>query len=328
MPFPLNIYFLAFAGAGATTLLTVPWWRVWCQRTGLLDEPGQPGDRKTHDRSVPLAGGLAILTGLLLPLGLAWLARRLDWFDAPTKERLIYGLQQRSTQLLALLGGALGMTCLGWLDDRFELRPRTKFAGQFAIGLLIAAAGIRITLFVPSVAFSYLITVLWVLTVTNAFNFTDNMNGLCPGLAAIASLLLGFLSVAHDHYLVASLAFLVGGATLGFLPYNFPRASVFLGDAGSHLLGFLLAVLTILSHFYSPKHPQPLAVFSPLLILAVPLADLLWVVLLRLKQGKPIYVADNNHLSHHLVRRGLTKVQAVLLLWAVAIVVGSAAFLF
>jgi UDP-GlcNAc:undecaprenyl-phosphate GlcNAc-1-phosphate transferase len=193
--------------------------------------------------------------------------------------------------------------------------------------LLVAAIGIRITLFVPNVAFSYAVTVLWILTVTNAFNFTDNMNGLCAGLAAIASLLLGALSAAHDHYLVASFAFLAGGATLGFLPYNFPRASVFLGDAGSHLLGFLLAVLTILPHFYSPEHPRRLAVFSPLLILAVPLSDLVAVVWLRLKKGKPIYVGDDNHFSHRLVRLGLSKVQAVLLLWGIAAAVGGVAFL-
>jgi UDP-GlcNAc:undecaprenyl-phosphate GlcNAc-1-phosphate transferase len=324
MNFPLNLYLLAFSGACVTTLLTLPLWRAWSRRIGLLDEPDH---RKSHEVSVPLAGGLAILTGLLLPLGATWLARQLDWFEGPTRQRIEYGFERRAVQLLALLGGAVGMTVLGWLDDRFELRARAKFAGQLVIALLVAAAGIRITLFVPSVAFSYVITVLWILVVTNAFNFADNMNGLCAGLATSASLLLGAVSASHDHYLVASLAFLVGGATLGFLPYNFPRASVFLGDAGSHLLGFGLAVLSILPHFYSPAHPHRLAVFSPLLILAVPLADLLWVVMLRLRLGKPIYVGDNNHFSHHLIRRGLSKTQAVLLLWTVAVGAGLLVFL-
>lgn len=325
MSFPLNLYVLAFAGAGVTTLLAVPWWRAWCRRAGLLDEPGH---RKTHDKSIPLAGGLAIVTGLLLPLGAAWVARRLGWFDEPTNERMTYGFQKRSLQLIGLLGGALAMTFLGWLDDRVELRARAKFAGQLAIALLVAAVGIRITLFVPSVLLSYALTVGWILAVTNAFNFTDNMNGLCAGLAGTASLLLGLHSARHDYYLVASLAFLVGGATFGFLPYNFPRASVFLGDAGSHLLGFLLAVLTILPHFHSPRHPNPWAVFSPLLILAVPLADLLWVICLRLKAGQPVYVGDENHFSHHLVRRGLGKAQAVVLLWAIGLGAGILTFLF
>ena len=98
-----------------------------------------------------------------------------------------------------------------------------------------------------------------------------------------------------DQYLVASIAFLAAGALLGFLPYNFPRATVVLGDAGSHLIGFLLAVLAILPHFHSPKNPNALAVLIPLLVLAVPLIDLFWVVLLRWRLGQPFYVGDNNH---------------------------------
>jgi UDP-GlcNAc:undecaprenyl-phosphate GlcNAc-1-phosphate transferase len=266
------------------------------------------------------------LTGLLLPLAGVWLARQLNLFDAMTNERIAHGFQRRSPQLLAILGGALGMTLLGWLDDQFELRAKVKFAGQLLVAALVAAAGIRITLFVPSVAFSYFVTILWIVTVTNAFNFTDNMNGLCAGLGAIAALLLGLLSASHGHYLVAALAFLAAGATLGFLPYNFPRASVFLGDAGSHLLGFLLSVLTILPHFYSPKHPHALAVLSPLLILAVPLADLFGVVLLRLKRHQPFYVADNNHFSHRLVRLGLGHARTVSLLWLAAAAAGSVVF--
>ena len=121
---------------------------------------------------------------------------------------------------------------------------------------------------------------------------------------------------------MASLAFLCAGALLGFLPYNFPRASAFLGDAGSHLVGYLLAVLAILPHFYSVKHPRPFAVLSPLLILAVPLADLVWAVLLRWRAGKPFYVGDNNHLSHRLVRRGFTQIQAVVFVWTAALAIG------
>ena len=105
---------------------------------------------------------------------------------------------------------------------------------------------------------------------------------------------------------------------LGFLPYNFPRARAFLGDAGSHLVGYLLAVLAILPHFYTVRHPRRWAVLFPLLILAVPLADLVWVVLLRWRIGQPFYQGDTNHLSHRLVRRGLTRSQAVLAIWLAA----------
>ena len=218
------------------------------------------------------------------------------------------------------------MTTLGWLDDRHELRPALKFTGQFLVAGLVAAAGVRVTLFVPSLAFSYAITMLWILTVTNAFNFMDNMNGLCAGLAAIASLLTAGLAATQGQPMVAALAFLIAGAALGFLPWNFPRASAFLGDAGSHLLGYLLAVLMILPEFHSPQHPRAWSVLSPLLLLALPLADLVWVVLLRWRRGQPFYVGDTNHLSHRLVRRGLTRPQAVALIWALAAAIGSLAF--
>jgi UDP-GlcNAc:undecaprenyl-phosphate GlcNAc-1-phosphate transferase len=323
--FPLNIYLISIVGGTFTTLLTLPLWQSWCRRVGLVDDPGH---RKIHTQAIPLAGGLAVLTGILLPLTAAVVAVKCHLLNAQSADSLAYGLTQRASQLAALLGGAVAMTCLGALDDKHELRPALKFTGQFLIAAMVAAAGVRITLFVPSLVFSYAITILWILTVTNAFNFMDFMNGLCTGLGAIAALIIAIASARHEYHLVAALSFLVGGATLGFLPWNFPRASAFLGDAGSHLVGFLLSVLAILPHFYSEKHPHTLAVLSPLLILAIPLTDLAWVVLLRLRLGKPFYVGDTNHLSHRLVRAGLTNVQAVILIWIVAAGVGVLVFLF
>ncbi len=324
MNFPLNIYLLSALGAGMTTLVCLPIWRAWCRRIGLVDEPGH---RKIHEHPVPLAGGLAILTGLIVPLVGALAALKLNLLGIETTEKLIYGFEQRSTQLGAIFGGAIGMTLLGWLDDKFEFHPALKFAGQLLIAALVAAAGVRITLFVASPFFSYVVTILWILTVTNAFNFMDNMNGLCAGLAAIAALITGVISAGHEHYLVAAIAFLVFGAALGFLPCNFPRASAFLGDAGSHLLGYLLSVLTILPHFFTSEHPRALAVLSPLLILAVPLLDLAYVVVRRWLSGKQFYIGDTNHLSHRLVRLGLSRSGAVLLIWIIATLTGSLALL-
>ena len=219
------------------------------------------------------------------------------------------------------------MLWVGWLDDKRELRPRAKFAGQLLIAALVAASGARITLFVPSLIFSYAITILWILTVINAFNFMDNMNGLCAGLGAIGAYHFALIAAADGQYLVALIAFLTFGALLGFLPYNFPRARAFLGDAGSHLVGYLLAVLAILPHFYSVRHPRRWAVLIPLLVLAIPLADLVWVVFLRWRIGQPFYQGDTNHLSHRLVRRGLTRTQAVLVIWLAAEALGLLAYL-
>ena len=324
MTFPLNVCLAAFAAALAGSCLSLPLWRAWCLRRGWVDDPGH---RKIHDQPVPLAGGLAVLTGLLLPLLAALAAIHWHWLEDGALEKFQYGFGRRSGQLTAILLGAVGMWLLGWLDDRQELRPLPKFAGQLFMAALVASSGVRIPLFVPSLMFSYAITILWILTVTNAFNFMDNMNGLCAGLAVIGAGGFGLVALRHGQYLVAGMAFLIAGAALGFLPHNFPRATAFLGDAGSHLLGYLLAVLAILPHFHSPKHPQPLAVLTPLLLLAAPLADLVWVVILRWRLGKPFYLGDNNHLSHRLTRRGFSRVNAVLLIWLIAAALGALAFL-
>jgi UDP-GlcNAc:undecaprenyl-phosphate GlcNAc-1-phosphate transferase len=327
--FPNTFYLLAFVGAFATALIALPLWRKWCLRSGLVDDPGH---RKIHEQPVPLAGGLAVMTGLVLPILLGLLAlwaqrlNLLSLFDSGTTDRLSYGLNKRSLELAAIFLGAFGMLIVGLLDDKHELKPSVKFAGQFLIAALVAAAGARITLFVPNIIFSYAITIVWILTLINAFNFMDNMNGLCAGLGAISALCFALLSAFAGQYLVALIAFVTCGALLGFLPYNYPRARAFLGDAGSHLVGYLLAVLAILPHFYSQKNPHALAVLSPLLILAVPLGDMVWVVLLRWKLGKPFYVGDNNHLSHRLVQRGFTRAKAVMLIWLLAAILGALAF--
>src|SRR5262249_45154776 len=242
------LYLSALVAAFLTALSTLPLWRRLCLRAGLVDEPG---GRKMHGEPIPLAGGLAVMTGLIVPTVLAVLALwclRAGMFsfaalDADTIHRLTHGLNRRSIELAVIFLGAFGMLIVGVLDDRHELRPAAKFAGQFIIALLVAAAGVRITLFIHNVFINYLITILWILTVINAFNFMDNMNGLCGGLGAIGAFYFAAISATAGQYLVALIASLTCGALLGFLPYNFPRARAFLGDAGSHLVGYLLAVL-------------------------------------------------------------------------------------
>ncbi len=339
MSFPLSVYLLAAVSAFATTFISLPFWARWCLRVGLVDDPGH---RKIHHQPIALAGGLAVMTGLLVPLVVAslFLAWRVSGIASPgsaaqapgrlslpldetTLSLLKYGLHRRALELAGLLAGALGTLLVGWLDDKHELRPGAKFLGQMAVALLVAATGTRITLFVPSSLFHYLITILWILTVMNAFNFMDNMNGLCAGLGMIGAWYFAAVAAAQGQYLVALIAFLAFGALAGFVPYNFPRARAFLGDAGSHLVGYLLSVLAILPHFYSSRHRRPLAVLIPLLVLAVPLIDLVWVVFLRWRAGQPFYIGDTNHLSHRLVRRGFTQTQAVVVIWFIAALIGS-----
>jgi UDP-GlcNAc:undecaprenyl-phosphate GlcNAc-1-phosphate transferase len=320
--FPFNFYLAAFAGAFLTTLLALPLWRKWCLRAKLVDDPGH---RKIHDVPIPLAGGFAMLTGILLPPAAGAILFKFGAVKLSFAGLIVHGLDRRAIELAVLALGAVAITILGWLDDRHELKPLPKFIGQFLIALLVTIACKRITLFVHSELFSYAITILWLLTVINAFNFMDNMNGLCAGLGVIGALVFALIAAVKGEYLVAITGFLMGGALAGFLPWNFPNARAFLGDAGSHLTGYLLAVMAILPHFYTKQDPRPLAVLAPLFVLAVPLIDLAWVVILRTHTGKPFWIGDTNHLSHRLVRAGLSRTRAVLFIWLVAAIVGVVA---
>ena len=305
-----------------TTLLALPLWRKWCLRTNLVDDPGH---RKIHSAPVPLAGGFAVLTGILLPLLAGAVLLKLDIVKISAAGLITHGIDRRAVELAVIALGALAITLLGWLDDKHELAALPKFIGQILIAVAVAVACKRITLFVHSDVFSYVITVLWLLTVITAFNFRDNMNGLCAGLGAIGAFLFALIAAANGEYLVAITGFLMCGALVGFLPWNFPNARAFLGDAGSHLVGYLLAVMAILPHFYTKQNPHPFAVLSPLLVLAVPLLDLVQVVLFRTLNKKPFWIGDTNHLSHRLTRAGVNRTKTVLLLWLLAAVIGAAA---
>lgn len=333
MTLSTTAYLLAFGGALVISAASLPLWRAFCRRVGLIDDPGH---RKIHHTPIPLAGGLAVATGLIAPLVAAWAwlsassvtgTASHPLLDPDSAFALNYGFGRRALELAGILFGALGMLVVGSLDDRFELRPLPKFGGQLLVACGVALCGVRITLFVPSTAFSIVVTVLWILTVINAFNFMDNMNGLCAGLGFIAAACFGGIAALQGQYLVGLLSFLTAGALLGFLPYNYPKATAFLGDGGSHLVGYLLAVLAILPHFYTPENPKRLAVLTPLFVLAIPLFDLVWVVILRWRLGKPFYHGDTNHLSHRLVRAGFSPAQAVLAIWTLALALSAVSLL-
>lgn len=319
MTFPILLYPAIWICGLAGSALSCRWWIRFCLKKGLVDDPGH---RKIHTIQTPLAGGLAVLTGITLPLLFALVLLFSGWLPDSVSTHLLYGFKVRSLQLFTLVACGIGMLVLGLIDDAHELKAAPKFIGQCLLAFCVAASGIRITLFVDNLFFSYAVTLLWILTMTNAMNFMDNMNGLCGGLGALAAFFFGCAAAMRGHYLVSSIAFLCSGAMSGFLPFNYPQARAFLGDSGSHLIGFLLATLAILPHFYSEPTPDLYEVFDPLLILAIPLVDLVWVVVIRLGKGQPFYVGDTNHLSHRLVARGFSKPRAVVLIWTLAMVTG------
>ena len=248
------------------------------------------------------AGWLSLLVaGLLVLWSIQWL--ELDWSVLEYYD----GVRKRGGQLLIIAAGAAGMLILGLLDDFRVLRPAWKLAVQALICGAVAAFGPRITLFVPLPWFNWLITFLWMLTVVNAVNIFDNMDGMAGGCGVAASFLFFLVAGLQEQYFVALLSALTGGVALGFLIFNWPPAKIFMGDSGSHFLGYMLAVLGVLTTYYSPMAAgTPAALLIPLLILALPLFDLVAVIYLRLRQGVPIYQGDNQHISHRLQMAGLS----------------------
>ncbi len=183
----------------------------------------------------------------------------------------------------------------------------------------------HISLFLHSRLASFALTVLWIVTITNAMNFLDNMDGLCAGVGLVCALVFAFVAAVQHQYFVCLMAMALAGALVGFLPHNFKPASIFLGDAGSHFVGFMLAVLPVMGTFYREGEPTVLPVLIPLLVLAVPLFDLVMVMWIRLQRGQPVYIGDVNHLSHRLVRLGLPQSWAVTLIYLIALTLGLGA---
>ncbi len=287
---------------------------VWLARqVGALD---QPVGYKAHGVATPLLGGLSVAVGAAS--GVTW--------------SLAEGDRAHLAGLSALAVGAVIILMAGLLDDLRGLSPTRKFIWQLsaagAAGLSLALMGVRLNLFLhwPPLPIIVL-TMIWVVAITNAMNFLDNMNGLCAGLGAVAAFSLAMINLRSEEFTVALVAAALGGACAGFLPYNWPRARIFLGDTGSMLLGFLLAALSVMGVYTRGARIPVLAVFTPLFVLGIPVLDLLLVVVLRLCEGHPPWVGDRRHISHRLVQRGMRPAAAVATLWAAGGACGLAALL-
>ena len=226
----------------------------------------------------------------------------------------------------ALLALTTGIFALGLADDLWDLRPQTKLVAQIAAGLLLYLAGFHFNDALPRLL-DLAIVVFWVVGITNAMNLLDNMNGLCAGSAAIAVAfrLLFFVKDGNADGATASAVFL--GAILGFLVFNFPRASIFMGDAGSLVVGFVLAALNLTNgEAYSKGLFSVL--FFPVVVLAIPIFDTAFVSVVRMLSGRPLSVGGRDHTSHRLVAVGLSETAAVLVLHGISIASGAIAFVF
>jgi UDP-GlcNAc:undecaprenyl-phosphate GlcNAc-1-phosphate transferase len=324
--------FLVMAAAllGPFLTSTVATWvvRGWARGRGFVDHPG---GHKAHARPLTLGGGIAITLSLCVPLVAVTLAARFFRGTQWSPELLTThgeGIAGKLPEVLAIVAGALVLHVLGLIDDHKALRPRPKFAVQFAVAIGIAGpAGIRAGEALGPVA-SMVLTVLWIVLVTNAFNFLDNMDGLSAGVAAIAAVIFAAAAFRAGQIFVPGMALVLAGVLTGFLVFNFSPASIIMGDAGSMVVGYFMAVLTILVTYYDPDHAtRPGGLFMPLVVLAVPLYDVTSVTWLRLRAGQSPFRGDRRHFSHRLVNRGMSPRAAVLTIYLATAATGLSAIL-
>jgi UDP-GlcNAc:undecaprenyl-phosphate GlcNAc-1-phosphate transferase len=207
------------------------------------------------------------------------------------------------------------MSFLGMWDDRRSLSPLLKLVGQFVAASILVLSGVYIGTF-PWEALNIALTLIWVVVVTNAMNLLDNMDGLSGGVGAVAAIFFLLLAAMNDQYLVGALSAALVGACLGFLVYNFNPASIFMGDAGSLFLGFILAAAAIKLRF--PEGVQIVTWMVPVLILGLPLFDTALVIVSRLRRGyNPLTTPGKDHVSHRIVALGYTRREAVLICYLI-----------
>ncbi len=294
----MTAYIVVFVGVLVLAVMGTP----LARRLGLriaMDRPDPT--RKVHTVATPRLGGVAISLSVLIAT-------------------LLLREQYNLSQLTGILIGATLVSFLGLWDDRFTLNAWVKLAGQFvAVGLLLLT-GVQVTA-LPFRALNILITVLWVVGLTNALNLLDNMDGLSAGVAAIAAAHFALMCSFSGQYLVGMLSVAVMAACIGFLIYNWNPATIFMGDSGSLFLGFTLAALGIKLRF--PDNVPFVTWMIPVLVMGVPIFDTTLVTLSRLRRGlNPLTAAGMDHTSHRLTYAGLTRREAVLVLYIVSFVLG------
>jgi len=295
-----------FCVAFLTSLLVTPIVKRLSPLLGLIDLPGL---RKVHVVPTPRGGGIAIFLGFAIACACAALGLlpHLRWNGLSVTAEL-------ARQLLAIACGAVVLFLTGLADDRWNLSWKFRLCLQVLVAAGVVQSGVRATVFVSQPWFGFLATMLWIMVLTNAMNFLDNMDALSAGIGLIASALFAVIllfMVRVPIFPVAAMLLFLSGSLLGFLCWNRPPASIFMGDCGSNLIGFLLATLTVAGTFYERSGSRHV-MLAPLCVMAVPLYDFCTVIWIRLRQGRSPFHGDKSHFSHRLVELGLRPSSAVL----------------
>jgi len=288
----------AFLIAIVFSYLVTPLMAYLASKLNLMDRPTSD---KAHAHPTPLLGGIAIYFAFIASLSLTVHA------DKPL--------------IGALVGGTVLML-IGIVDDKYGMLPNVKMLGQLIAALIAVKMGIKVA-FLKIPCLATIFTIIWLIGMTNAFNLLDNLNGLSAGIAGISALFFGVISFIHGDIPVTVVSFALMGSCFGFLRHNFPRAHIFMGDAGSLFLGFMLAFIAVWGSWKTSSVTTSLAI--PILILGYPIFDTILVVIKRFLEGRPIFKGGKDHSSHRLAIRGFKKKRAVLVLYIISFSLGLAA---
>ena len=303
------------------------------KRHGLVDSPGSSGHTKNL-RSVPNTGGVAIFLTITIPVILALLVAFLGEgvvtsLAGEDAAQYTHGLRGLAPGLLALVIGTAIVHVMGLIDDRKAVPAWPKLLVMVAVSAaLVLISGERLFSFLDTNVggpwLSQLLTILWIVIVMNAINFMDNMDGVAAGVTTIvASAIFATVLIGGEQWKVGILLALLIGACAGFLVFNFPRASIFMGDSGSLVIGLVLGYITIRATYFGATVQTPwYSVFLPLVLLAVPLYDFLSVVIIRIAQGKSPMVGDQQHFGHRLRAHGLSDKQVWVVMCGATAVTG------
>jgi len=294
-------YFLLFVTSYLLVGLLTPLMRKIALATNVVDKPNAA--HKSHKKAVPYLGGVAIIIGII---SISYSTSLISDFTSTT-----FWLAT------SVLGPALLLGLIGLWDDLKNLKPLPRFIAQTLAGLFTAVVlilGNNVGNPTGSQIFDSIITVIWVVGICNSINFFDNLDGGAAGTVAISSITLAILALNGDQYLIAALSTVTAGATLGFLVWNKSPAKIYMGDAGALFLGVLLATLTV--RFEPTAQTQIGSYLIPILLLAVPILDTTLAVLSRVRRHLSPFQGGQDHLSHRLIRAGLSRKQAAFFLWS------------
>jgi UDP-GlcNAc:undecaprenyl-phosphate GlcNAc-1-phosphate transferase len=313
----MNWHIFAFIAALLISLYTTPLVRKLALRLNILVHPG---GRRVHTQPTPLWGGIAIYVAFAIPCLIGIIL-------APTELNL-------GTPTIGILVAGAFILTIGLLDDVKELSAATQMSGILFAGILLMAFRIKIdglthpfkeAAWIPLSGFvSWIITLAWIFCLTKTVDFMDGLDGLAAGIGAIAAGVIAIMAYYDAQPHVALMAASLSGACVGFLRFNFNPAKIFMGTGGSQFIGLTLAALSIIGLF---KVATAMAIALPILVFGVPIFDGVFVVIKRLINRRPVHVADQTHLHHRLLKRGLTHRQAVIAIYGICILLACTAII-